>query len=68
MDFNIIGVMANDNSVIFSMKTHYVPRQHEELEIDGVIFTVEYVRYKLSAGNFSVQDVVIGLSRGGYMR
>ena len=64
MDFNIIGVLTKDNSVIFSMKTHYVPRQHEELEIDGVIFTVEYVRYKLSAGNFSSQDVFLGLTRG----
>lgn len=64
MDFNIIGVLTKDNSFVFNMKTQYVPRLNEELDIDGVIFTVEYVRYKLSAGKFASLDVFLGLTRG----
>lgn len=62
MDFNIIGVMERNNSYVFNMTTHYVPRQNEELEICGEVFVVKYVRYKLSTGDFSTQNVQLGLS------
>lgn len=63
MKFHIVGVMEKSNSFVFSMQTYYVPRQNEELEIDGDVFVVKYVRYKLSNGDFSTQTVQLGLVR-----
>lgn len=62
MRFNIIGVLATNNSYLFSYQTSYVPRQYEELEIDGFIYVVKYVRYKIIKGSSSVQNVQIGLA------
>lgn len=62
MNFNIVGVMEKSNAYIFNMTTHYVPRQNEELEINGELFVVKYVRYKLSSGNFNTQNVQLGLA------
>lgn len=63
MRFNIIGVSAKDGTYVFSMQTGYVPRQNEELEIDGYVYVVKYVRYSLSHGNFTTQNVQLGLAR-----
>lgn len=60
--FNIIGVMEKSNSYVFNMQTSYVPRQNEELEFGGQIFVVKYVRYKLYSGDFTTQNVQIGLA------
>lgn len=62
MNFNIIGVMEKSNSFIFNLRTHYVPRQNEELEINGEMFVIKYVRYKLSSGDFDTQNVQLGLA------
>lgn len=64
MDFNIIGVMAKDNSFVFNMKASYVPILNEEFDIDGAIFTIKYVRYKMTAGTIASQDVFLGLTKG----
>lgn len=61
MNFNIVGVMEKSNTYVFNMRTCYVPRQYEEIEIGNQVFVVKYVRYKLSAGNFNSQDVQLGL-------
>ena len=63
MRFNIVGVSAKDDAYVFNMQTGYVPRMNEELEIDGRIYAVKYVRYNLSIGNFSTQNVQLGLVR-----
>ncbi len=63
MRFNIIGVSTNDGSYIFNMQTGYVPRQNEEIEIDGYIYVVKYVRYNLSNGRISMINVHLGLAR-----
>ena len=63
MRFNIVGVSAKDGTYVFSMQTGYVPRQNEEIEIDGYVYVVKYVRYSLSRGNFSTQNVQLGLVR-----
>lgn len=63
MRFNIIGVSAKDGTCVFSMQTGYVPRQNEELNIDGYIYVVKYVRYDLSHGNYTTQNVQLGLAR-----
>lgn len=63
MRFNIVGVSAKDGTYVFSMQTGYVPRQNEEIEIDGYVYAVKYVRYNLQHGNFSTQNVQIGLVR-----
>ena len=61
MRFNIIGILTSDNSLVFNSQTGYVPRQYEEIEINGVVFVVKYVRYKLADGNYSAQNVQLGL-------
>lgn len=63
MRFNIIGVSEKDCSYVFNMQTGYVPRQNEEIEIDGYIYVVKYVRYNMSIGNFGMQNVNLGLVR-----
>ena len=63
MRFNVIGVSAKDGAYVFSMQTGYIPRQNEELEIDGYVYVVKYVRYNLSHGNFTTQNVQLGLAR-----
>lgn len=63
MQFNIIGVSAKNDAYVFNMQTNYVPRQNEEIEIDGYIYVVKYVRYNLSYGNFTTQNVHLGLER-----
>jgi hypothetical protein len=63
MRFNIIGVLATSNSYVFSFNTGYVPRQYEEIEINGIVYVVEYVRYKLIEGSSSAQNVQLGLIR-----
>ena len=61
MRFNIIGILISDNSLVFNSQTSYVPRQYEEIEINGIVFIVKYVRYKLVDGNYSTQNVQLGL-------
>ena len=61
MKFNIIGVIAKSGTYIFDMQAHYVPRLNEELEINGTIYVVKYVRYQMGIGNFAVQNVKLGL-------
>lgn len=63
MRFNIVGVSAKDGTYVFSMQTGYVPRQNEEIEIDGYVYVVKYVRYNLQHRNFSTQNVQLGLAR-----
>lgn len=63
MKFNVNGVSVKDGTNVFSMQTFYVPRQNEELEIDGYVYVVKYVRYNLTVGNFSTQNVQLGLAR-----
>lgn len=63
MRFNIIGVSAKNNAYVFNMQTNYVPRQNEEIEIDDYVYVVKYVRYNLSHGNFTTQNVQLGLER-----
>ena len=63
MRFNIVGVSAKDGTYVFSMQTGYVPRQNEEIEIDDYVYVVKYVRYNLSHGNFTTQNVQLGLVR-----
>ena len=62
MKFNIIAVMEKSDAFVFNMQTYYVPRQNEELEINGKVFVVKYVRYKLSSGDFNIQNVQLGLT------
>ena len=63
MKFNINGVAVKDGTRVFSMQTGYVPRQNEELEIDGYVYVVKYVRYNLHVGSFTMQNVQLGLDR-----
>lgn len=63
MRFNIVGVLATNNSYVFSFQTNYVPRQYEELDINGFVYVIKYVRYKLTEGSSSVQNVQLGLIR-----
>lgn len=63
MRFNIIGVSAKDGTYVFNMQTGYVPRQNEELDIDGYVYVVKYVRYNLSGGRTSTINVHLGLDR-----
>ena len=63
MRFNVIGVSEKSGAYVFNMQTGYVPRKNEELEIDGYIYVVKYVRYTLSHGDFSIQNVRLGLDR-----
>ena len=62
MKFNIIAVMKKSDAYVFNMQTYYVPRQNEELEINGKVFVVKYVRYKLPNGDFNMQNVQLGLA------
>ena len=66
MQFNIIGVSAKDGTYVFNLKADYVPRQNEELEINGCIYVVKYVRYNLSCGSVTMQNVQLGLARTMY--
>lgn len=63
MQFNIVGVSKANGTYVFNMQTGYVPRQNEEIEIDGYVYVVEYVRYVLQHGDFSTQNVRLGLTR-----
>lgn len=63
MRFNIIGVLEKSGAYVFNMQTGYVPRQNEEIEIDGCIYVVKYVRYNLSDGRISMINVHLGLTR-----
>ena len=63
MRFNIIGVSEKESIYVFNMQTNYVPRQNEEIEIDGYVYVIKYVRYNLSHGDFSTQNVQLGLVR-----
>lgn len=65
MNFDIIGVMEKSNNFVFSAHTYYVPRQNEELEIDGKVFVVKHVIYKLSNGDFTTQNVRLVLAYKG---
>ena len=60
--FNLIGVMEKDNYRVFSGLANFVPRKGEELQINGAIFVVKYVRYLMSAGISNAQTVHIGLA------
>ena len=61
MRFNIIGVLADNNCYLFDMQTGYVPRQNEEIEFNGIVYVVKYVRYKMTAGSYIAQNVQLGL-------
>ena len=63
MRFYITGISEKTGAYVMSMRTGYVPRQNEEIEIDGYVYIVKYVRYILQHGDFSTQDVQLGLAR-----
>lgn len=49
MQYNIVARLAN-GFFVFSANTGWVPNKGDELEINGNVFVVDKVRYKLSEG------------------
>lgn len=63
MKYNITGIIMGSRELIFSAQSTFVPRQDEEIEIDGVVFIVKSVRYQMVNGNSAIQNVLLSLVR-----
>lgn len=63
MKFNITAITMGSRELIFSAQSTFVPRQDEEIEIDGIIFIVKSVRYQMATGNSAIQNVLLSLVR-----
>ena len=59
MKYNIIAL--SNNQIVFNGATCFVPRKGEQLEVRGVLYVVDYVKYKIQEGTSFNTFVELGL-------